>query len=419
MMRVALLRLVLVVFALALSPIARGAEPVVAEEFCNVEGFSRPLRQTIIVVDQMAVEPWAGGEISENNRRWINAIVTLAGVQDGQRNANSAPRERISVALGKSSGSDLVRIFTGCPPTYSREEIEKLMAGGGGVGRRLEEWLGKDPKSRIEADQRAFRARLLGALVQLTREPPRTTPAPGDFFSLLPEIGRSFELGNGIPRIILFSPLRIQGADFAGRAAAREAGFQRAGRSGADLKRAEVYIVRGKSDASPLMRDYLATLLLGSKGYLVDWSGETMPALQEPPQTIGIYGGSISYGQIKAPMQVRLAIDASGGLVNSWVEVTVDKAIATPMTGKAICPKITSEGCTVTGDGKDFAQAWVINPDPSKPTFDPRLPFSGIRWFEFSTSAKGATGKFADPMVVVNKQKEMPFELGGTPHVRF
>src|SRR4051812_28948421 len=141
---------------LGLSSIAQGAEPVVAEEFCNVEGLPRPLRQTIIVIDQMAVEPWVSGDISENNRRWINEIVTLAGVQGGQHSSTTAPRERISISLGKASGLDLVRAFTGCPPTYSQEEIAKLTAGGGGLGRRFEEWLGKDPKSRIEADQKAF-----------------------------------------------------------------------------------------------------------------------------------------------------------------------------------------------------------------------------------------------------------------------
>lgn len=415
----AFIRLLFCISMLTASYIAHAADSIVADEFCNAEGLARSLRQTIVVIDQMAVEPWVSGEISDGNRRWINAIVTISGVQDSQRSASSAPRERISVLLGKSSGADLVRIFTGCPPTYSRDELEKLTAGGGGFGRKFEEWLGKDPKARIEADQKAFRAKLLGALVQITKEATRTPSKAGDFFSLLPEIGRSFDLSNGIPRIILFSPLRIQGLEFSGKPAAREAGFQRAARDAADLKRAEVYIVRGANDSSPLVRDYITTLLLGAKGFLIDWSGETLPALQEPPTAIEIYGGTISYGQIKAPMQIRLAFDSSGALVNSWVEVTVDKAVATPLTGKAICPKATSEGCAVTGDGKDFAQAWVINPDPSKPTFDPRLPFSGIRWFEFSTNSRGLSGKFADPMVVVNKQKEMPFELGLTPHVKF
>ena len=134
---------------------------------------------------------------------------------------------------------------------------------------------------------------------------------------------------------------------------------------------------------------------------------------------VAVYGGFASYGLVNAPMQIRLAVDSSGSLVNSWVEVSVDKATATPMTGKAICKGANLDNCTIQGDGKDFSQAWAVDPDPNKPTFDQKLPFSGIRWFQFTTSAKGVNGTFSDPMVIVNKQKEMPFDLATTAHVKF
>ena len=81
-----------------------------------------------------------------------------------------------------------------------------------------------------------------------------------------------------------------------------------------------MYLVRGKHEGSAMARDYLSALLLGSKGFLVDASGETLPALREPPQMIAVYGGFVPYGLINAPMQIRLAVDSSGSLVNSWVE---------------------------------------------------------------------------------------------------
>jgi hypothetical protein len=206
---------------------------------------------------------------------------------------------------------------------------------------------------------------------------------------------------------------------FDSKSAAREAGFKQASRYAADLKRAEVYVVRGKHEGGALARDYVSALLLGSKGLLVDVSGESLPALREAPQMIAVYGGFISYGLIKAPIQIRLAVDPGGSLVNSWVEVSVDKATATPMTGKAICTGTNLDSCAIQGDGKGFSQTWDIDPDPNKPTFDQKLPFSGIRWFQFSTSSKSVTGSFYDPMVIVNKQKEMPFELQITAHVKF
>jgi hypothetical protein len=406
-------------FAVGVLSWAHATETVVSEEACTSEGFSRPLRQTIAVIDELAIEPWTSGELSDGNRRWINAVIGLAGVQEGQRNENSAPRERITVLLARATGSDLVRVFNGCPPTFSREEFDKLDANSTGLNRAFNEWLGKDARSRVEADQKAFRIKLLGALVQLTKDAVKTKLTESAFLSLLPDLGRSFDLGSGIPRIVIFSPLVLVNGNFDNKAAAREAGFKQASRYAADLKRAEVYVVRGKHEASGLARDYVSALLLGSKGFLVGVSGETLPALQEPPQMVAVYGGFASYGLVNAPMQIRLAVDSSGSLVNSWVEVSVDKATATPMTGKAICKGANLDNCTIQGDGKDFSQAWAVDPDPNKPTFDQKLPFCGIRWFQFTTSPKGVNGNFYDPLVICNKQKEMPFDLATTAHVKF
>jgi hypothetical protein len=165
----------------------------------------------------------------------------------------------------------------------------------------------------------------------------KTKSKESNFLSLLPDIGRSFDLGSGIPRIVIFSPLSLVNGTFDNKSAAREAGFKQASRYAADLKRAEVYVVRGKHESNVLARDYVSALLLGSKGFLIDASGETLPALHEPPQMVAVYGGFIAYGLVNAPMQIRLAVDSSGSLVNSWVEVSVDRATATPMTGKSIC----------------------------------------------------------------------------------
>jgi hypothetical protein len=159
------LALIGVYIAVAVLLPVHAAETVVAEDACTLEGFSRPLRQTIAVIDELAIEPWTHGEISDANRRWINAVIGLAGVQEGQRTETAAPRERITVLLARANGSDLVRVFTGCPPTFSRDEFEKLDAQSTGLARAFNAWLGKDPRSRVEAGQKAFRISLLGALV--------------------------------------------------------------------------------------------------------------------------------------------------------------------------------------------------------------------------------------------------------------
>jgi hypothetical protein len=238
------------------------------------------------------------------------------------------------------------------------------------------------------------------------------------FLLSLSDIGRDFDIANGVPRIVMFTPMNFP-YGFPDRKAAREAGFKDATRLGADLKRAEIYLIRGKNQSSPFAREYAEALFLGAKGQLVDVSGETLPTLLEPPRHIVVYGGFIPYGQIKAPMQMRLAVDRTGTLVNSWVEVSVDKPVATPMGGKAICKGGGLDNCEIKGDGKEFAQLWVIDPDPNKPVFDQKLPFSGIRRFEFTSTEKGVSGRFFDPMVVINKQKDLPFELARTSEIRF
>jgi hypothetical protein len=194
-------------FAVGIHSLAHAAETVVSEEACTLEGFPRPLRQTIVVIDELAIAPWTNGEMSDGNRRWINAVIGLAGVQEGQRNESAAPRERMTVLLARVNGSDLVRVFTGCPPTFSREEFDRLDGSSTGLKRAFNEWLGKDPRSRLEADQKTFRLKLLGALVQLTKDAVKPKLTESNFLSLLPDVGRSFDLGSGIPRIVIFHRL--------------------------------------------------------------------------------------------------------------------------------------------------------------------------------------------------------------------
>jgi hypothetical protein len=76
------------------------------------------------------------------------------------------------------------------------------------------------------------------------------------------------------------------------------------------------------------------------------------------------------------------------------------------------------DACEIKGDGKEFAQSWVVDPGPS-PKFDQNIPFSGLRYFELATSAKSAKGRFYDPIVLINGQKDLPFDLARTIGVKF
>jgi hypothetical protein len=106
------------------------------------------------------------------------------------------------------------------------------------------------------------------------------------------------------------------------------------------------------------------------------------------------FGGTIDYAGLPAPIQIRLAFDKAGNLVNSWVEVTISKSVATPMTGKAICQG--TQVCEVKGDGKLFGQAWSTAAS-SEPMFGEDLPFAGFRYFGLSTTKDDAAGRIYDP----------------------
>lgn len=233
----------------------------------------------------------------------------------------------------------------------------------------------------------------------------------------------NIDLGEGVPRIIVISPMKLQLASaLSDTKHAREKGFELASQIGADLQRAEVYLIGLSRDASVHTRDFAHALFLGMKGRLAAVSGEAFPALAEPPQVIRVYGGFIDYVGQKVPMQLRLSIDRNGSLVNSWVEVSVFRPVATPLTGKAICKGQGVEECEIKGDGKEFSQSWVADVR-ANPTFNEKMPFSGARYFELFASGSAAKGRVYDPNLVLSGKQgasfALPFELSTTPTMRF
>ena len=235
----------LVAVGLLIALPAAALEAIVADSACRAEGLARPLRQTIVVVDQATVESKTGSDVGDINRRWIGTIVTLAGVQEGQNTVVSMPRERLTVLVAMQDGTDLARVFTGCPPTYSQDELAELEKSNQGLSGQLRIFVGRDPRSRVEAEQKAFRATLLEALVQVARlpsvKPGATAPDSAGFLNALLAVNANFDSAQGIPRLIVISPMTLPNAPRDAKSA-REAGFALALKLGADLQRAEVYV---------------------------------------------------------------------------------------------------------------------------------------------------------------------------------
>jgi hypothetical protein len=398
-------------------------ETQVFDVHCRVEGLTRPLRQTVVIIDQSAIEARTG-DVGEVNRRWINKVLTIAGVQEGQTSSPAAPRERISVVVAREDGTDLIRVFSGCSPTYSQAEIAELKRANSGLAGHFKWFFGKDIEHRLESDRKAFRSKLTSGLADLPKSGASKKNievgfAGTSFLQTLALLSGTFDLNEGLPRLVIISPMRLPFLKTIDDAkSARALGFEMAEKLGADLQRAEVYLTGLESEASRFVREFGNAFFLGIKGRFVAGTGETLPAFLDPPEKLRVYSGFIDYAGVQVPMQIRYAIDRSGSLVNSWSEVAVKKAVATPLSGKAVCKADDPDNCEVKGDGKEFAQVW--SPEiTNEPKFSEALPFSGVRYFEFSTTRTGLTGRVYDPLVIINGKKELPFQLSLTPNVRF
>jgi hypothetical protein len=385
-----------VVAAIVSVPVcALAYEPVRFEEACRRAGATMPLRQTIVVVDEGALRA-REGQSKAADKRWIRAIVELADARDGATTSNMEAAERLTVMVAKADGSELVPLFFGCSPNLNASERTDREKSDSATDR----FFGRDTGTQVKRQVESFQTRILEALTQVNQQVDRDDKsgrpvAPDGFVRALASSGRLVDLAYGVPRVVLLTDLRfVDARKLTDRENARKLGFEWAAKSNLDLSRAEVHVINFGDAANQYIRDFADAMLLGSRGLLSGWRTDGLPPLLAAPVAVRHFGGTIDYAGLPAPIQIRLAFDKAGTLVNSWVEVTVNKAVATPMTGKAICQG--TQVCEVKGDGKLFAQAWNTVTS-NEPKFGEDLPFAGLRYFDLSTTKDDAAGRIFDP----------------------
>ena len=140
---------------------------VVADLACRKDGSPRPLRQTIVIIDEAAIEPRLNGKVNDTNLRINTEILTIAGMLDKQNAVVSAPRERLTILFAREDGKDLMRVFTGCAPTYTDDEVVNMEKSYSDVERKLNWFFGSSAAARIEKEKLAFRSSLLKTMVEL------------------------------------------------------------------------------------------------------------------------------------------------------------------------------------------------------------------------------------------------------------
>jgi hypothetical protein len=304
--------------------LAYAYEPVRFEEPCRRAGASA-LRQTIVVVDEGALRARDGGQSKTGDKRWVRAIIELADAREGISTNNMEAGERLIIMVARADGSEMVPLFLGCSPNLSTNERAEREKADSAADR----FFGRDTGAQVKRQVESFQARILEALTQVNRQvegdDKAARPVASDgFVRALVAGGRLVDLTLGVPRILLMTDLRfVDVRKLADKESARKFGFEWALKANVDLSRAEVHVLNFGDTTNQYMRDFADAMLLGSKGLLSGWRTDGLPPLLAAPVAVRHFGGTIDYAGLPTPIQVRLAFDKAGTLVNSWVEVTV------------------------------------------------------------------------------------------------
>lgn len=394
--------------------VAGGSQaPVKFEAACDVEGLTRPLRQTAIVIDEQSVVRAEAAEFRTKNPGLIDSVVAVADPIQAVELGSLAPRERVSLFVTPSDGSAPRLVFTGCAPAVTAEEVAQLTSGASTAKRASDTFFASGKPNEIKTQAEAFQAQLLGAVRRASLSAPDKPGRAAESFEgssavrSLKAATRLLDSAAGAPRLVLLAPAALRSIPAsADPEASRRAGFEAAKRADLDLGMAEVAVALVGPGAS---RDYMDAFLLGSRGRLTSWSSAAPTNLAPAPTSVRNFAGTIQYGATDFPVRARIAVDRSGRLTNSWIVVMNEQEAATPLNGSAACDG--NGDCKITGDGSGFSQLWSAKAG-GEPEFVAELPFSGLRNFELVITRGRATGRVFDPLVdQVGNSKDLRFQM--------
>jgi hypothetical protein len=391
-MRKLTLALAFMVSGFAIS--AHALELVTFARTCKtLAGETAPLRQTIVILDESVVQKGDGAE--KGNLIWKRALLEIADLVEGASNGNLDSHERLTIYVARRDGSELAPVFSGCSPNISTAQRQALDERSSFL-----DWVFTGgPAKALQSNKSDYKDALADATAEVLRAASADTQkgSPGSLLRAMATASRLVDLSFGIPRVVVISPLDLgQAENWNSVREAKAAGFELGAKTALDLERAEVHIVVLNSVSNQYLRPFSEALFLQSRGLVIGWRTEGLPQLPPAPTTVRVFGGVVQIGDVPAPVQIRVAFDTQGTLVNSWIEVTTGRSLATPISGKAICQ--STDNCEIEGDGTLMGQAW--NPDPrEEPAFNPQFAWSGLRYFRMSIRANAGSVRIWDPKV--------------------
>jgi hypothetical protein len=386
---------------LAAASLSAAAQTVVDDNrYCAVEGFDRPLRQTIVILDEHHVEPEEAGRQSQANEPWRRFIGQLLDVGSPAIENRFLPRERVTLAVAAADGSGMQVVYRTCLAFFSDQERRGIESSDG-LRSHFNTFFGTGVVAEAANHAQRARPQLASALARVgagaTASDARVQSSRLAESALVSSLSRGsfFNVSDGVPRIVLYSDLaRFAAPEDA--ADPRRAGVEDAADLDVSFHRAEVYVtgVEGFSGGEDGRR-YAEAFFLQLQGRVVSMTrAASIPQFSLPPVSVATYQGRVAYPGFSPPMRMRLALDTNGTAVNSWVGVQTDSERATPFSGVMTC--VTDDECEFIGD-RVFAQIWAGG--ASEPRFESWIPFSGLREFEFRVRDDRINGRAFDSLV--------------------
>lgn len=378
---------------------AGDAESFVAEDFCQVDGLPAPLRHTFILIDSNVLAHTENAEQFVASNAWIrDAVLALADPERAINAGASEPRERISIIRLPENGSAGSRVFTGCIPAMTGEEIAQASARGS----RVSDFFAGGVREELEEKAAFFRTRLVAALQAAGRaadghgRPPRGAIAQSSLFAAINGSVGLLEAGQGVPRLVIITNLsRTQRLQGAGTPDARRAGFVAGQALGLNLRGSDIVLIQPNS-RDPLQRAFLDAFFLAQQGQLIYAGQSGVSGLPAPPRTIRRFVGQAAYPDGPENVQIRIGIDRNGRLTNSWITLRDEHDRSVPLAGQAVCDD--DEVCLLRSTNDGFGQTWSLSPG-GQPEFLNEMPFGGMRNFELRIDGETIMGRVYDPLV--------------------
>jgi hypothetical protein len=403
---------------LCASTLPATAQVKTLDKHCSTQ-FGKPsLRQTIVIVDGSVVTADTANGPSAENTGWRRFAAQFFDARNPNIDQIMAPRERITVAVANSDGSGVTPLFTGCIPTFSKDEAAELDRDTSSI----QTFFGSDWRSAAKDAAEDFSRTATISLVQGLKSAKigvsqnRSAFAAGGLIQSLSR-AKSYALSNGLPRVIVYSDLSAYEFPVADTATARAKGRGDGETSGLDLQRAEVNIFSTGTAVGDGAADYLRSFFLASKGKVETIAGDGgSVGSNGVPVAVSVYQGAITLAGNQYPVRMRLASDQNGTVTMSWVEEQSDRTRFVPFSGILNCED--GSNCNYVGD-RVFAQIWADQAGAA-PSCEGWMPFGGLRELVFKTQGEELSGRISDATcVIVGEDNGLEFSLKRVQNAAF